>query len=114
MEKINIVGHVSKSEGLLAGGKKGREQSKISVHSSHDALNCPAVPSDEPEIAVFNVEYWVTKINSNSIDWAVFDYLVVLKRNFRHQSECQRSLETSHSGILVSRRDKTSPNNLNS
>lgn len=92
MEKINIVGHVSKPEGAFSWGKKGREQSKTSVHSSHDASNCPAVRSDAPESAVFNVEYSVPEINSNSIDWAVFDYLVVLKRKIRHQSECQRSL----------------------
>ena len=65
--------------GLLAGRKKDREQSKISVHLSHDALNCPAVPSDAFESTVFNVEYWVPEVNSNSIDWAVFDYLEVLK-----------------------------------
>ena len=59
MEKINIMGHVSKSGGAFSRKKRKVENKGNRDASSHHKLNCPAVPSDARETAASNVEHWV-------------------------------------------------------
>jgi hypothetical protein len=94
IEKINIMGHVSKSGGAFSRKKRKVENKGNRDASSHHKLNCPAVPVTHVKLPHQTLNIGFGESTAIAFIGLSLMLLLALKQKLRHQTEFLGNLQT--------------------